>query len=79
MRCVHTAEESFAAHGISLCEDARCLAAVIRSTYRSIVTGEHHRPVRIRAHGRPFFPQEHYRVAVSIQRDRNCKQYGFLI
>jgi len=68
-----TAEESFATYGVSLRKDTRCLATVARATYRSVVTSEHHSPVRIRTHGHPFLSQKHYRIAVSIQRDGNCK------
>lgn len=74
MRRVHPAEEGLPTYGVSLREEARCLAAVSRATYRPVISGEHHRPVRIRTRDRSLFPQEHDGTIVRIQRDECCKR-----
>lgn len=81
MRRAHTPEERLAAYGVSLGEDARCLAAVVRTTYRPIISGEHHCPVRIRMHRRPFVSREHHGIAISVRQAGNCKNtiIGLLI
>lgn len=66
VRRLHATEEGLAAHRVTLREHAgRLLTA--RTSDRSVVTGEHHRSVGIRAHSCPLLSHEHHRVPVRVQ------------